>query len=82
MNFEKSLRRLDEIMSELESEQIGLDGIRHLAQTPRREPGVRVRAREPWADAEVPIGGYRPAVLDVGGMSVGGEHLGGTVAEH
>jgi len=25
MNFEKSLRRLDEIMSELESEQIGLD---------------------------------------------------------
>jgi len=25
MNFEKSLRRLDEIMAELEGEQIGLD---------------------------------------------------------
>lgn len=25
MNFEKNLRRLDEIMAELESEQVGLD---------------------------------------------------------
>ena len=25
MNYEKSLRRLDEIMAELESEQVGLD---------------------------------------------------------
>jgi exodeoxyribonuclease VII small subunit len=25
MNFEKSLRRLDEIMTELDSEQVGLD---------------------------------------------------------
>ena len=25
MNFEKSLRRLDEIMADLESEQVGLD---------------------------------------------------------